>query len=209
MAQRFVHFAAPCQCRTANEKQEHAMGFGELGAKGIEGGRALAASLDRRVFDDVAWTRSEQERLKQAVKYLSVKKGAAAALQAHHITADPAALTQWLSPDHAPSLDVQQGVQHAFRDLRRRNIAPWLTRYLNAGRGTRIEIQPVDQEHVEARHRRPLRVREKNIYRWDPIVQAWASQDSLEMEHLWEWAISALGSDYHSYLYVERIGIFG
>ncbi|MEH0407452.1 hypothetical protein ACFY7V_33575 [[Kitasatospora] papulosa] len=185
------------------------MGFGELGAKGLEGGRALAKTLDVRVFDDVEWTRSAQERLEQAVKYLSSRKGAAAALQARHITTDPSALTQWLSMDHVPDLDTQQRVQHAFRDLRRRNIAPWLTRYLNANGGTRIEIHPVDQEGVEARHRRPLRVRNKNIYRWGPIVQAWASQDFLEMEHRWEWEISDLDSDHRSYAYVSHIGLFG
>jgi hypothetical protein len=185
------------------------MGFGELGAKGLEGGRALAKSLDVRIFDDVAWTRSDQERLKQAVKYLSTRKGAAAALQAHHITADPAALAQLLAPDHVPGLDMQQRVQRAFRDLRRRNIAPWLTRYLNADGGTRIEIHPVNQESVEARYQRPLRVRNKNIYRWNPIVEAWARQDSLEMEHQWQWEISDLDSDHRSYAYVKHIGIIG
>ncbi|WP_046498441.1 hypothetical protein [Streptomyces odonnellii] len=185
------------------------MGFGELGAKGLEGGRALAKSLDRQVFDDVAWTRSDQESLEQAVKYLSAKKGAAAALQAHHITGDPSALTRCLSTDHMPDLDVQQRVQLAFRGLRRRNIAPWLTRHLNAGGGTRIEIHPVHQEGVEARHRRPLRVRKKNIYRWGPIVQAWAGQNFLELEYQWEWQISDLDSDYRSYAYVSHIGLLG
>lgn len=184
------------------------MGFGELGANGIEGGQALAVSLDARVFD-AGWTRSEQELLEQAVQYLSVKKGAAAALQAHSITTDPAALTAWLPPGQAPGSDVQQRVQQAFRDLRRRNVAPWLTRHLNAGGGTRIEIHPVDQERVEARHRRPLRVRKKNIYRWNPIVQAWASQDFLQMEHQWQQEISDLDSDYRSYQYVHHIGILG
>ncbi len=41
---------------------------------------------------------------------------------------------------------------------------PGLTRYLDTGGGTRIH--PVGQECVEARHRRPLQVRRRNVYRW-------------------------------------------
>ncbi|MFC9104597.1 hypothetical protein ACFT08_26950 [Streptomyces rochei] len=47
--------------------KEKPMGFGELGAQGIEGGRALAESLDRRVINDVDWTRNDEELLHQAL----------------------------------------------------------------------------------------------------------------------------------------------
>ncbi|MEU9015710.1 transcriptional regulator [Streptomyces sp. NPDC048479] len=189
--------------------QEEPMGFGELGAKGLEGGRALAASLDRRTFDDVAWVRSDEEHLQQAVKYLAAKTGAAAALQAHDITADPAALTAWRKGHRTPSPEEKQRLIPAFRDLRRRNIAPYLTRVLNADSGTRIEIHPVDQEVVETRHRRYLRVRLKNIYRWNAIGQAWAQQDFLLLEELWRDVISDMDSDYRKYEYVRHIGICG
>ncbi|MDO0917831.1 hypothetical protein QQM39_45730 [Streptomyces sp. DT2A-34] len=185
------------------------MGFGELGAKGIEGGRALAESLDSRVFDDVEWRRSDEELLHQALGYLVKKKSAAAALHAHGIAADADTLAAWWSKTRTPDPEQQQLLQQAFRDLRRRNIAPYLTRLFNADGGTRIEIHPVNQEAVEARHRRDLRVRWKNIWRWNPIIAAWARQDSLEMEHLWQDLMSEMESDHRSYYYVQHIGIIG
>jgi hypothetical protein len=185
------------------------MGFGQLGAQGVEGGRALAISLDRRTFDDVEWRRSDEEHLQRAVKYLARKAGGAGAMQAHGITADPVSLTDWLSQAHTPSPDRQQRLQLAFRELRRHNIAPHLTRVLNADGGTRIEIHPVDQEYVETRYVRYLRARNKNIYRWNAIVQAWARQDSMALEDLWQGVISDMDSDYRKYEYVEHIGILG
>ncbi|NEB04248.1 hypothetical protein [Streptomyces sp. SID13726] len=185
------------------------MGFGELGAQGIEGGRALAESLDRRVFDDVAWRRGDEELLDQALAYLVKKKSAAAALHAHGITADAHLLAAWRSKTRTPDAEQRRLLQLAFRDLRRRNIAPYLTRLFNADGGTRIEIHPVDQEAVDARHRRDLRVRRKNIWRWNRVIAAWARQDSLEMEHLWQDLMSDMDSDHRSYHYVRHIGILG
>ncbi|MFJ3644458.1 transcriptional regulator [Streptomyces murinus] len=185
------------------------MGFGELGAQGIEGGRALAKSLDERVFDDVEWRRSDAERLHQALAYLTKKKSAAGTLHAHGITADADTLAAWRSKTRTPDAEQQQRLQQAFRDLRRRNIAPYLTGVLNADGGTQIEIHPVDQETVEAAHRRNLRVRYKNVWRWDAVIASWARQDSLEMEHLWQDLMSEMESDHRSYYYVQHIGILG
>jgi hypothetical protein len=185
------------------------MGFGELGAQGIEGGRALAQSLDERVFDDVEWRRSDEERLDQALAYLTKKKSAAAALHARGITADAHLLAAWRSKTRTPDAEQQQLVQQAFRDLRRRNIAPYLTRLFNADGGTQIEIHPVNQKAVDARHRRNLRIRRKNIWRWNPVIAAWARQDSLEMEHLWQDLMSEMDSGHRSYHYVRHIGILG
>ncbi|WP_157874522.1 hypothetical protein [Streptomyces sp. AcH 505] len=190
------------------------MGFGQLGAEGIEGGRALAESLDRRTFEyDVSWRRSEEERLAQAVKYLMTKKSGPDTLRAYGITADTGTLTALLSAEQTPVPGQQQRLEQAFRALRRHNVAPHLTGVLDrkrgARRGTRIEIHPVYQEGVQPSHRRDLRVRHKNIWRWKPIVQAWAAQDSLVMEDLWQELISDMDSDYRSYQYVGHIGICG
>jgi hypothetical protein len=185
------------------------MGSGELGAQGVEGGRALSASLDRRVFDDVPWRRSDKELLHQALDYLVKKKSATSALHAHGVTADVETLIVWRSKTYTPDLEQQQRLQQAFRELRRRNIAPYLTRVLNADGGTRIEIHPVDQQAVEARHRRDLRVRWKNIWRWNKIIAVWVREDSLEMEHLWQDLMSEMESDHRSYYYVRHIGILG
>lgn len=184
------------------------MGFGHLGARGVEGGRALAAGLEQRVFDDRAW-HDDVRRLRQAVRYLNTRAGGAAAMKAHDVTADPATLTAWLSRTLTPGPDQQQRLERAFRDLRRRNVAPYLTRVLNAGGGSRIEIHPVDQGGVDARHQRELRVRWKNVWRWNTIIKAWAREDSLEMEYLWQDLVSDMDSDHRSYHYVHHIGIRG
>jgi hypothetical protein len=186
------------------------MGFGQFGAEGIEGGRALARSLDERTFDyDVGWWRSEEERLRRAVRYLTRKTGGSAALHAHGVQEDAGTLAAWLEEPAVPDADQRQRLEKAFRDLRRRNITPSVIRQLNARGGTRIEITPVAQEGVQDRHRRQLRLRVKNIYRWDDIVRAWAQQDSLQMEHLWADIIGDLDSDYRKYEYVSYIGICG
>jgi len=186
------------------------MGFGHFGAEGVEGGRALARSLDERTFDyDVEWRRSEKECLKRAVTYLTRKTGGPAALQAHGVGEDPRTLTAWSEGTAAPEPDQRRRLEEAFRELRRRNIAPSLIRQLNAKGGTRVEITPVEQDAVQDRRRRVARHRVKNIYRWDDIVRAWAQQDTLRMEHLWMDIIGDLDSDYRKYEYVSYIGICG
>ena len=186
------------------------MGFGQFGAEGAEGGRALAWSLDERTFDhDVEWRRSQEECLQRAVTYLTRKTGGPAALHAHGIEKDRGTLTAWLDGSAAPDTDQRRRLEEAFRELRRRNIAPSVTRQLNAKGGTRIQITPVAQDAVHDRHRRQVSHRVKNIYRWDAIVRAWAQQDSLRLEHLWMHIIGDLDSDYRKYEYVSYIGICG
>lgn len=186
------------------------MPSGLRGAEGLEGGRALAASLDQRTFeDDVDWRRSEAECLVRNLRYLLRKTGGPAAMEEYGLTAAPEALAAWLEGASTPFPEQERQLESAFRSLRRRNIAPSLTRTLDAGGGTRIQIAPVDQVGVEARYRRDLRVRYKNIYRWGPIVRAWAAQDSMELDQLWEEVITDMGSDYRKYQCVESISVLG
>lgn len=185
------------------------MGFGQFGAEGVKGGRALARSLDERTFDhDVEWRRSEEECLQRAVTYLTRKTGGPAALQAHGIQEDLGTLIAWLDGPAAPNTDQRRWLEEAFRDLRRRNIAPSLIHQLNARGGTRIEFTGAAQDAVQDRHRREERLRKKNIYRWDDIVHAWARQDWLLLQELWLDVIGDM-DDYSRYESVTYIGICG
>ncbi|MFC5639456.1 hypothetical protein [Streptomyces bullii] len=104
-------------------------------------------------------------------------------------------ITAWLAEERCPRPEQQQRLENAFRLLRRRNMAPSMTRRLNAGGGTRVEIYPVDQSEVDDKHRRTARWRHKNIYRWDPIVTAWSRSDLHALTYRWRDVITDFDSD--------------
>ncbi len=98
----------------------------------------------------------------------------------------------------------------AYWDLRRCNVVAGLKRRLNnRGRGTRIEIDPVDQSRVQHRHQRDLQTRNINVRGavWDRAVDAWIAHDTQELEAIWDDIIqSTLGTDWDAYTHVSSIG---
>ncbi|WP_328545550.1 transcriptional regulator [Streptomyces platensis] len=141
------------------------MGFGRLGARGVHGSVALAAGLDDRAFEGDRW-KTPEEKLERALKYLTRSQAGYRAMEASGITPDVRTLAGWLSQTRTPTKDRQARLEAAYQTLRRRNMAPNLTRRLNAGGGTSIEIHPLDQSEVETRYTRYVPCRYKNIYRW-------------------------------------------
>ncbi|MEU6325460.1 transcriptional regulator [Streptomyces sp. NPDC047009] len=122
------------------------------------------------------------------------------------IRLDGRKIAAWLAEDRTPSPEQQMRLEEAFRRLRRRNMAPSLTRRLNTDGGTSVEIYPVDQSEVDPKHQRVARWRYKNIYRWDPIVAAWSRSDLHDLTHQWQYIISDLDSDWRQYEYVTHLG---
>ncbi|MDB1090408.1 transcriptional regulator, partial [Streptomyces sp. ACA25] len=97
----------------------------------------------------------------------------------------------------------------AYWDLRRQRVTPHLKRRLaNNGRGTRIEIDPVDQRNVQQPHRRDLAVRHINVRPriWNAAVDAWLNNDDQAMEGIWDEIIMDLGSGYDAYTNVASVG---
>jgi len=70
----------------------------------------------------------------------------------------------------------------------------------NHGRGTRVEINPVDQSRVEGRRQRDLSSRSLNVRGvWDRAVDAWMNDDVDGLDAVWDEIIVNLGSDYDAY----------
>lgn len=183
------------------------MGFGQLGAHGVPGAVALTTTLD-----DIAHVtdpyKTPDERLRRNLLYLTRSRTGYAYMQDCGIRLEHRKITAWLAEDRAPSAEQQRRLEDAFRLLRRRNMAALLTRRLNAGGGTLVEIHPVDQSAVNPEHQRVARWRHKNIYRWDGIVEAWARSDLPELAHRWQDVISDLDSDWRPYAYVTHLGFW-
>ncbi|MEV7658633.1 hypothetical protein AB0O39_31290 [Streptomyces anulatus] len=75
------------------------------------------------------------------------------------------------------------------------------------GRGTRIEIYPVDQTAVQPGRQRDLRMRPTNVRReWEPIVDAWSTNGHAGLDDLWCRITEALGSDHDAYIVASHLG---
>ncbi|NUV38090.1 transcriptional regulator, partial [Streptomyces sp. KAI-27] len=83
------------------------------------------------------------------------------------------------------------------------------------GRGTRIEVNGVDQSSVDRRHQRDLPSRSVDIPPrsvnvrgiWDRAVDAWLAEDEHELDAIWdEILLDHFGSDRDKYSKVSSIG---
>jgi hypothetical protein len=119
------------------------MGFGKFGADGQPGGLALGKTLDR--IAGIEEQIRTDEQVERHLRYLTRSTAGYRAMRDSGIALDPRKLIGWLSQTRVPCTDQRTRIHHAYRTLRRRNMAPSLTRRLNAGGGTRIEIHPTDQ----------------------------------------------------------------
>ncbi|MDQ1022498.1 hypothetical protein QF035_000080 [Streptomyces umbrinus] len=86
-------------------------------------------------------------------------------------------------------------------------VARYLTARLNKeGRGTRVEIHPLNQSQVDRPRQRAVEFRSMNVRRWDRIVAAWAAGDDQELDEAWVDQAVDLGSQWGQYEYVTNIG---
>ncbi|MFE5220805.1 transcriptional regulator [Streptomyces sp. NPDC056568] len=148
------------------------------------------------------------ERLRRNLLYLTRSRTGYIYMQDCGIRMDRRMISAWLAEERCPRCEQQRRLEDAFRLLRRRNMAPSMTRRLNAGGGTRVEIYPVDQSEVDDKHRRTSRWRHKNVYCWDPIVAAWSRSDLQELTHQWHDVITDLDSDWRMYEHVTHLGFW-
>ncbi|MGW7786870.1 transcriptional regulator [Streptomyces tricolor] len=173
----------------------------------MPGAVALTTRLDEiaQVTDPY---KTPSERLRRNLLYLTRSRTGYAFMRDCGIRMDGRMIAAWLAEECCPRPGQQQRLEDAYRLLRRRNMAPSMTRRLNAGGGTRVEIYPVDQSNVDDKHRRTARWRNKNIYRWDPIVAAWSLSDLRELTHRWHDVITDLDSDWRMYEHVTHLGFW-
>ncbi|MGO4747693.1 transcriptional regulator [Streptomyces sp. 2MCAF27] len=183
--------------------------LGAFRARGVHGGVALAEGIDRMVTGIESPVDSERG-LAARLRYLTASDAGYEAMDRAGIHVRPRTLIGWLAGEQSPSKANLARLDAAYWDLRRRNVVADLKRRLNnRGRGTRIEIDPVDQSRVQHRHQRDLQTRNINVRGavWDRAVDAWIAEDTQELEAIWDDIIqSTLGTDWDAYTHVSSIG---
>ncbi|MEU8984443.1 helix-turn-helix transcriptional regulator [Streptomyces sp. NPDC048309] len=116
-------------------------------------------------------------------------------------------VTAWLEGKRSPSRKNLERIESAYRTVRRHNVARYLLGRLNAdGRGTRVEIHPLNQSQVPRPRQRVVEYRTLNVRHWDALVQAWAADDARALDEAWVEQIVDLGSQWGQYEYVTNVG---
>ncbi len=128
--------------------------FGHYGAQGAPGGEALGIALGRMVSGISSPVDSERG-LAARLNYLTKSDAGYAAMDRAGIHVAPRTLMAWLAEERTPNKANLARLDAAYWDLRRRNVAKDLkARLHNGGRGTRVEINPVNESRVDRKHQR-------------------------------------------------------
>ncbi|MET8545769.1 hypothetical protein ABZW03_34805 [Kitasatospora sp. NPDC004799] len=177
-------------------------------------GRALEDAVERMIIEGgIKSPPSTRRGLTARMRYLMSHKGGREALADAGVTATPATLRAWTKGTRHPRPANQEAVDTAYWTLRARNVLnnpAILKAHLNRdGRGTKVEIHPINQQVVdEPRRRDNLRIRTVQVrYVWDDAVDALAAGDADTLEGIWDDIIADLDSDWGAYTYVSHIGL--
>ncbi|NUR38797.1 MAG: helix-turn-helix transcriptional regulator [Streptomyces sp.] len=180
--------------------------FGHYGARGIKGHEAVARQLDRLV-EYIRTPITQPRGLLARLRYLTKSPASRAAAKEAGLTVTDRTLREWERGMRKPNKANLSRIENAYREVRRQRVVRDLTRRLNRdGRGTRIEIHPMNQSQVSPPHMRPVEYRTLNVRDWDGIVHAWAEDDDDAMEAEWIDMIEDLGSNWGQYEYVTNVG---
>ncbi|MFI8008259.1 transcriptional regulator [Streptomyces sp. NPDC086010] len=183
------------------------MDLGMFHARGLPGADALGVAIERMVTGIASDVESDRG-LAARLNYLTKTDAGYEAMDRAGIHVSPRTLMAWLAEERRPNKANRGRLDAAYWDLRRRNVAADLKKRLNNnGRGTRMEINPVDQSRVEDKHRRELSSRSLSVRGvWDRAVDAWMDDDVEELDAIWDDIIQDLGSDYDAYSNVSSLG---
>ncbi|MGW4254467.1 transcriptional regulator [Streptomyces californicus] len=188
--------------------------FGHYGAQGTPGGEALGIALGRMVRGISSPVDSERG-LAARLSYLTKSDAGYEAMDRAGVHVSPRTLMAWLAEERSPNKANLARLDAAYWDLRRRNVAKDLKARLHqGGRGTRVEINPVNQSHVERKYKRDLHrglsgrdVNVRDLGLWDRAVDAWMDDDLVELDDIWQQICQDhLGTDWEAYAYVDSIG---
>ncbi|MFJ6614819.1 transcriptional regulator [Streptomyces sp. NPDC091289] len=183
------------------------MNLGQYNANGVPGADALGIAIENMVTG-IASSVDTERGLAARLRYLTTTDAGYEAMDRAGVHVSPRTLIAWLAEERTPNRANRTRLDAAYWDLRRRNVATDLKHRLNNnGRGTRVEINPVDQTAVERKYRRDLVSRSINVRGvWDRAVDAWLDDDAQELDAIWDRIIEDLGSDYDGYSNVSSIG---
>ncbi|MFC5144585.1 hypothetical protein [Streptomyces aureoversilis] len=184
--------------------------FGHYGAQGMPGWEALQKQLQEIVKAGGFKSPVDSPRgLKARLGYLDSPRGREA-LAAAGVTARPAVIRAWQAGTRKPRPVNLDRIERAYLEHRAANLvrSGALARHLNnGGRGTRMEIYPVDQSRVHEKRRRDIEQRSITVrYVWDDMVNAWATGDDQTLDAIWDDIICDLDSEYDAYSYVSAVG---
>lgn len=180
--------------------------FGKYGARGIKGHEAVARQLDKLVTF-IRTPITQARGLAARLNYLTASPRRLQAARAAGLDVTPKTLSAWQRGMRNPNKANLQRIEQAYRQVRRDNVIRDLTRRLNRdGRGTVVEIHPLNQSQVARPRQRPVEFRRLTIRHWDRIVRAWGHGDDDGMESAWIDEIVDLGSQWGQYEYVTNVG---
>ncbi|MEU8789783.1 transcriptional regulator [Streptomyces sp. NPDC048643] len=185
---------------------ERNLEFGKYGARGLKGHEAVARQMDD-LAGYIATPVTARRGLLARLHYLTRSDHARAAARAAGLTITDRTLRAWLEGRRSPSCKNLDRIEQAYRTVRRENVARYLLARLNReGRGTRVEIHPLNQYQVARPHQRAVEFRHLNVRRWDRIVAALAAGNDRELDEAWVDQVIDLGSQWGQYEYVTNVG---
>lgn len=182
--------------------------FAKHNARGVPGSEALAAELERIVRETGIKSPITTPRgLGARLHYLDTATGREALREAG---VRPGTLRRWQRGKAKPSKNSREQIERAYHGVRAHNMvrSGALTKRLQQhGRGTRVEIYPVNQTDVPAQRQREVPQRSVRIRDWTAITHAWAAGDDAQLDQAWGDIIAGIASEYVAYAYVSGIGI--
>ncbi|MCX4400164.1 transcriptional regulator (plasmid) [Streptomyces sp. NBC_00053] len=186
---------------------EKTIDFGKFGARGIKGSDAVIRQLDD-LAGGIVTPVTAKRGLMARLHYLTKTDHSRAAAKDAGLTVTDRTLQAWLEGKRRPSKANLERIDAAYRTVRRRNVAKHLLARLNRdGRGTRVEIHPLNQSQVARPLQRVVEYRTMNVRGWDRIVGAWAAGDDQSLDDAWtNDVLPDLGSQWGQYEYVTNIG---
>ncbi|MGW1362935.1 transcriptional regulator, partial [Streptomyces chartreusis] len=173
---------------------ERTIEFGLYQARGIKGHEAVARQLDS-YLGYISTPVTAERGLLARLHYLTRTDHARAAAREAGLTVTDATIDAWLAGERRPAKRNYKLVEDAYRTVRRHNVGRYLLSRLNrGGRGTRVEIHPLNQSQVPRPRQRELNFRSLNVRHWDAVIAAWTAQDDQAMDDAWVEKIVDLGS---------------
>ncbi|MGW3651402.1 transcriptional regulator [Streptomyces sp. NPDC000878] len=180
--------------------------FGKYGARGIKGSAAVARRLDM-LAGGIVTPITARRGLLARLHYLTRTDHARSAAREAGLTVTDRTLKAWLEGRRSPSKRNLEKIETAYWTVRRQNVARYLVGRLNArGRGTRVELHPLNQSQVDRPRQRVVEFRTLNIRHWDLLVEAWSTGDTQAFDDAWTDQIVDLGSQWGQYEYVTNVG---
>ncbi|WP_331753697.1 MULTISPECIES: transcriptional regulator [unclassified Streptomyces] len=185
---------------------ERTIDFGKFGARGIKGSDAVVRQLDD-LAGGIVTPVTVKRGLMARLHYMTKTGHSRVAAKGAGLTVTDRTLQAWLEGKRRPSKASLERIDAAYRTVRRHNVARHLLARLDReGRGTRVEIHPLNQSQVPRPLQRLVEYRTMNVRRWDRIVDAWSTGDHQGLDDAWEDVIVDLGSQWGQYEYVTNIG---